>query len=412
VGGSPQLRRRRLARKATTVLAGASVLALVVTLALSAGPRGSSPVADDDRARSDASAPVSPSARERPAAPPRVLLVRRIGELPAPVLRRARALAGRERVSVGAVRRVGLRRSRNSDGEVVDQPRSGYVFPLELSAVEPRTYAPLLPPEARAAVRELGRGEALLSRTSARLRRLRAGDRLELTGRRSLRVAGVVDDELFRRAEIVVNAREGARLGAQRRWAFVPYAGDPGRPADALREVGGPELRVRDLGRAPWPSFLRILPQATLKERFGEFAVRADGDAGSVVVDPAWVRRNVIAARVPILGGVSCHREMIGPLRRALGELRRRGLARLVDPSDYAGCYAAKDIATTGAVSRHAWGLAIDLNAAATPYGERSTQDPRLVEAMERNGFAWGGRWPTPDAMHFEYVGEGTGPGA
>ncbi len=67
---------------------------------------------------------------------------------------------------------------------------------------------------------------------------------------------------------------------------------------------------------------------------------------------------------------------------------------------------------TTGAVSRHAWGLAIDLNAAANPYGERSTQDRRLVEVMERNGFAWGGRWATPDAMHFEYMGEGTGAGA
>jgi hypothetical protein len=35
-----------------------------------------------------------------------------------------------------------------------------------------------------------------------------------------------------------------------------------------------------------------------------------------------------------------------------------------------------------------------------------SRQDHRLVRAMERAGFTWGGRWPTaPDPMHFELQG-------
>ncbi|MBA3421792.1 MAG: M15 family metallopeptidase [Thermoleophilaceae bacterium] len=314
-------------------------------------------------------------------------------------------------MSVGLARRVALRRSASATGRLIDSPPPGFGVPLELAAVEPRTYAPLLPAGARAAVSGLGRGEALLTRTSARLRRLGRGGRIRLAEDRSLRVIGVIDDGLVRRAEIVVNVREGARLDAQRRWVLVPHTGEPERLVAALQDAGGPELRVRDLGRAPWPSFLRILPQATLKERFGEFAVRLDrGD--EVVVEPSWVERNIVGATVPILGTVSCHREMIPALRRAMAELERRGLERLVDRGDYAGCFAAKDIPTTGAVSRHAWGLAIDLNAAANPYGERSTQDRRLVEVMERNGFAWGGRWPTPDAMHFEYVGEGLGAGA
>lgn len=336
--------------------------------------------------------------------------MRRIGELPGPVLRRARALAG-TRVSVGLARRVALRRSRSAAGRLVDSPPPDFGIPLELVAIDPRSYAPLLPAGARGAVRGLGRGEALLTRTSARLRRLGRGGRIQLAEGRSLRVVGVIDDGLVRRAEIVVNAREGARLDARRRWALVPYQGDPSRLVAALRDAGGPELRVRDLGRPPWPSFLQILPQASLKDRFGEFAVRIDrGD--EVVVEPGWKERNVVGASVPILGTVSCHREMLPALRRALREFERRGLERLVDRGDYAGCFAAKDIPTTGAVSRHAWGLAIDLNAAANPYGERSTQDRRLVEIMERNGFAWGGRWPTPDAMHFEYVGEGPAAGA
>lgn len=402
--------RSRRAVAAAIVLGALGFGALVALLAV-AGPAGDRPgrpgnvpagtrggLADaDDRG-------------QRAAPPPPVLLVRRIGELPGPVLRRARSLAGPRRVSVGLAGRVALRRSGTAAGRVVDAPRSGFGIPLELGAVDPPTYARLLPRPVRRHLRGLDGREVLLTRTSARLRRLGPGGRIELAGGRSLRVAGIVPDELVRRAEIVVNAEEGSRLGARRRWALVPYAGDPSALAAALRGVGGRGLRVRDLGRAPWPRFLEILPQATLKERFGEFAVRLDRSQG-VAVDPAWVGRHIVSASVPILGTVRCHREMIRALRRALEALERRGLARLVDRGDYAGCYAEKDIPTTGAISRHAWGLAIDLNAAANPYGARSTQDRRLVATMERHGFAWGGRWPTPDAMHFEYTGGGAAGG-
>src|SRR3712207_7166080 len=47
-----------------------------------------------------------------------------------------------------------------------------------------------------------------------------------------------------------------------------------------------------------------------------------------IQIEPGWLRRNVVTRSVPILGRVTCHRELIGPLRRALGELRRRGLDR------------------------------------------------------------------------------------
>jgi len=86
--------------------------------------------------------------------------------------------------------------------------------------------------------------------------------------------------------------------------------------------------------------------------------------------------------------------------------LQRRGLARVVDPGDYAGCFAPRRIPASGSLSLHAWGLAIDINAAANPQFADSRQDRRLVRAMEDAGFTWGGRWPTaPDPMHFELQG-------
>ncbi len=120
-------------------------------------------------------------------------------------------------------------------------------------------------------------------------------------------------------------------------------------------------------------------------------------------VEPGWLRRNVVTRSVPILGPVTCNRRLFPPLRRALRTLERRGLSRLVDRADYAGCYAPRRIPGSGSLSLHAWGLAIDLNAAANPQLRGSRQDRRLVRAMEDAGFTWGGRWPTlPDPMHFE----------
>jgi hypothetical protein len=140
-----------------------------------------------------------------------------------------------------------------------------------------------------------------------------------------------------------------------------------------------------------------------VKARFGEFAVRLPYGEDWIQLEPRWLRERIATRPVPILGAVTCHRAMFEPLRRALGELERRGLSRLVSAADYAGCFAPRRIPGSGSLSLHAWGLAIDLNAAANPQFGPSRQDRRLVRAMERAGFTWGGRWPTaPDPMHFE----------
>jgi hypothetical protein len=145
-----------------------------------------------------------------------------------------------------------------------------------------------------------------------------------------------------------------------------------------------------------------------IKARFGEFAVRMPYGEDWIGVEPDWLRRNVITRSVPILGPVTCNRRLFPPLRRALRTLERRGLSRVVDRADYAGCYAPRRIPGSGTLSLHAWGLAVDINASRNPQGSPPNQDRRLVRIMERHGFSWGGRWPTvPDGMHFEFHGDG-----
>jgi hypothetical protein len=301
-----------------------------------------------------------------------------------------------------------LRAGADAGGRVVERVRPGYAIPLDVLMIDPRGYAATLPAEARDAFLGLRPGRAVISRTSARLRGIGEGGRLDLLGGRRLRVAAVVDDELVRSSEVVIT-RTDRRV----------RRGDGTSVVAVLRPDASvdPETFAR---RAERGSGARVLPggpvaergsagparPAELKARFGEPAVGLPYGDDWVRLDPGFLRRHIVTRSVPVLGTVTCHRALIGPLRAALGELRRRGLARLVDPGDYAGCYAPRRIRPSGSLSLHAWGLAIDVNASANPYGSDSRQDPRLVRIMLAHGFSWGGDWPTiRDPMHFEFRG-------
>lgn len=80
-----------------------------------------------------------------------------------------------------------------------------------------------------------------------------------------------------------------------------------------------------------------------------------------------------------------------------------------------AGVYNCRNIAGSNLKSVHAYGAAIDINAAHSDYWLWSKQDGKggipyrnrvpdeIVEVFERHGFIWGGKWYHFDTMHFEY---------
>ena len=140
-----------------------------------------------------------------------------------------------------------------------------------------------------------------------------------------------------------------------------------------------------------------------MKAAYGEFAVR-EGPGRTVEIDPAWVAASIATEAVPILGPVTCNRLLLPPLRAALSELEQAGLAHLVDPADFAGCFSARRIDAGQPLSHHAWGAALDLNVDGNPRGSFSTQDARLIEVLVRHGFSWGGDWLVPDPAHYERV--------
>ena len=355
----------------------------------------------------------------RPATVPadRVLLAWTPRRLPAGLAGRVRRTPGVRAVTVVKGGRLDLAGSTDADGHAVDRPPRGMTIPLEAIAFDPATYAGFLPASARAAFRRLAPTEALLGATSARLRHLGPGGRLRLSGgfegsppedgERWLTVAGVVDDALVGAAEVAVSRAGGRAVGLTRdRYALLAYRSGRAAEAAAVRRAlpAGLPVRLRGPGETP---FFRagdaVLPQAMVKERFGEFAWRPAG-GGDFVQDPAWRAANLATGRVPILGRVRCNRVLLPALAGAMRELEQHNLAGLVDPAAFAGCWNSRLTRSGSGVSRHAWGAAVDLNVAGNPTGLASAQDSRLVEAMERWGFTWGGRWLVPDPAHFEYL--------
>jgi D-alanyl-D-alanine carboxypeptidase len=354
-----------------------------------------------------------------PAPADQVLLVWTPGRLPGGLAGRVGRVRGVRAVTVVKGGLVGLTGSVDTDGRPVDRPRPGTTVPLEAIGFDPATYPALLPAAARAAFARLRPGEALLGATSARLRRLGPGGRLRLatgTGGRGrwLTVAGVVDDTLVGAAEVAVTTAGARAAGITRdRYLLLAYRGGRAAVAGGVRRALPPRLRARLRGPGETPFFRAgdaVLPQALVKERFGEFAWRK-GAGDAYDQDRAWRAAHLATARVPILGQVHCNRALLPALAGAMGELRQRDLARLVDPEAYRGCWNPRLTRSGSGVSRHAWGAAVDLNVAGNPTGLASAQDPRLVEVMERWGFTWGGRWLVPDPAHFEWLRSPRPPG-
>jgi hypothetical protein len=281
---------------------------------------------------------------------------------------------------------------------------------MEVAAVEVAQYRGFLPPADRSALAELADGGALLGRTGAELRRVGPGGTLRFGGT-TLRVRGIIEDELIGAHEVLVSRATGAHLGIVRpRYLLVaPRSSAPRRRVEAgLRAAlpSGVRLRVRAPGETPvFRHGDAVLPSLALKEVFGEFAA-APIAGGFLRVEQRWVSENIRTVRVPRLGSVRCHRRIIPMLRGALHELADRGLAGLIDPAQYGGCYSPRFLNRSPAagLSHHAWGVALDLNVAQNPYGAEPRMDRRVVEVFERWGFTWGGRWLVPDAMHFEFM--------
>lgn len=280
---------------------------------------------------------------------------------------------------------------------------SSSVLPFSLGAAEP------LPDDADAVSAQLRDNKAVISTASAALYAVAPGNTFTVglgARRATFTVGAVLDERRTTGVEALVPLWAARRLGVRDTKQVVvgvtqTKTEEVGKAASALASPVPVRVGGADDVRTPYAG--RLLSLAEIKQTFGAFTfVRKSGRW--LEPDPSWVERNITTQHVPVLGSMKCHRLIFAPLIGAMREVEQAGLAPLITEQSH--CYAPRvQFGDTANISRHTWGIAVDINPTTNGFGDAPTQDPRLVEIMRRWGFAWGGVWLTPDGMHFEYTG-------
>lgn len=141
---------------------------------------------------------------------------------------------------------------------------------------------------------------------------------------------------------------------------------------------------------------------------------------GWFIPSPQWEADNLVGISTADLPGfppfgeqhvskIKLHRTVAPIFRATWAELVRRGLHEQL--RTYSGAFAPRHMGhdPKRAVSVHAYGAAIDFDAAWNGYGvplERMQINREVVRCFEECGWHWGGRWTGAyaDGMHFQWT--------
>ena len=323
-------------------------------------------------------------------------------DLPPSLVTTIHHLGGVRSVSTLSVAVLNLIRER---GATVPLPhrRKGGVLPITVGALSAQAGA------TDTLSKTMASGKAAIGVVAASLRHIGAGGKLTIangTARRTYTIGAVVPDGTMHGRELIVPAASTEGLGFTGTRAIIIWVdgGHSQQAADAIKAAAHGYLTRVTVGEnaPPDPSLGPTLSFADVKRIFGEFVFKPRQGL-YVAVDKAWMDANIVKTRVPLLGLITCNVRLLPQLTGAMRELQSLGLAGLVHT--FNGCFSPRmQVGNSYELSRHAYGIAVDINAGTNRYGDPPIQDPRLVQVMERWGFTWGGRWLVPDGMHFEFV--------
>lgn len=276
-----------------------------------------------------------------------------------------------------------------------------YLYSISLKTIESSTVDYFYNDEVSKVIKN---NQLVVSSLTAERYNLSINDKINLIGMNNepleITVGMILKDSELGWFEGVVNKDIGYKLGIYRNIQAIIWDKE-------INENHFVELyknikyeKVKYTFRESNPNKNWVLPTALVKEMFGDFQIK-ERDGTWITTEPSWREENIQAKKVPILGTTRCHRLMWEPLEGALNQILQEGLADTLSIKDFkksGGCYAPRRINrfdAGGSISRHAWGIAIDINT-------KSSYHPRVVEIFNSWGFAWGGTWTSPDEMHFE----------
>ncbi len=296
-------------------------------------------------------------------------------------------------------------------GQAVQLPPAGYRWPLSTVVMPPEVVGRIT---SRELARVIASGQVVMTQTTATLHGVQAGDVLTVLGwdgaNHDLAVGLVAPDDVVGGSELMISPAVAGGVGLVRPssvllWGFRSRAEmDQQLAANGLVAT---TIRIRRSWDPPDPDGLLSYPQ--IKAKFGEFAY------SDTAQEPGWAAAHLTRVALPLGIRATCNNVAIPALQGALSEVAAAGLAGAIDVGNtntYGGCYGGLGevsplgSTTGGFLSKHSWGVAIDMNTVQNPEGAPPTMNCDVVRIFRKWGFAWGGNFIQGDGMHFEYVGE------
>ena len=296
---------------------------------------------------------------------------------------------------------VGLESTTFANNEINLTTLDNFLYNLSIKTIESSVVDYFYDEESAQAIRD---NKIVISELTASRYELNLGDYVNLVGLNSeiipIEVGKVIKDSKIGWFEGVVNKELGFKLGIYRNIQAIIW--DSHINENFLIELHKNinYKKVKLTFRENRVNKNWVLPTALVKEMFGDFQIK-ERDGVWITTEPEWREENIQNKKMPILGITRCHRLMWEPLEGALNQILEEGLEEYLSIEEWrssGGCYAPRRINrfdAGGSISRHAWGIAIDINT-------KSSYPPRVVEIFNDWGFAWGGTWTSPDDMHFE----------
>ena len=296
---------------------------------------------------------------------------------------------------------VGLESTTFANNEINLTTLDNFLYNLSIKTIESPVLDYFYDEESAQAIRD---NKIVISELTASRYELNVGDYVNLVGLNSeiipIEVGKVIKDSKIGWFEGVVNKELGFKLGIYRNIQAIIW--DSHINENFLIELHKNinYKKVKLTFRENRVNKNWVLPTALVKEMFGDFQIK-ERDGVWITTEPEWREENIQNKRMPILGITRCHRLMWEPLEGALNQILEEGLEEYLSIEEWrssGGCYAPRRINrfdAGGSISRHAWGIAIDINT-------KSSYPPRVVQIFNDWGFAWGGTWTSPDEMHFE----------
>ena len=326
----------------------------------------------------------------------------------------ARAFPGRA-VTLGLVR-VQRIDSTTLKKTVVQKVLKGYQVPMSTTVQDIEVVRNLMSLQAADALQA---NTIVMGRSSAIIRGARIGDIVTLLDIRDKQhefvIGNIAEDNLVGEADLLLSPRQADMLGAKMitRYTIIGFTNVTALE-NAIRTAGfrdGNAFHIRKTWDAPNPDATRGL--AAAKRMVGEFAYKVS-ELGKVLLEGGWPQKFISPRTVFDDIGIkaACNVNVRVAIQGALSEVRRQGLSRYVDVGNtnaYGGCFYPRYnrlAGKLGYLSRHSWGMALDMNTSVNGQGVVPRMDCRIVRIFRHWGFAWGGNFTPSDGMHFEYVGE------